>query len=92
MEGRPNVVRPRTARQMNKEWRGGKRECIHPGVEGVTVRVDVDEVHEGEDERGDSDEDRPERDEEVCERGIDDRWVISNVFENVEPVASNDDG
>ena len=58
----------------------------------MTVRADVDEVHDGEDERGDSDGYWPERDEEVREGGVDDRWVASDVFEDVEPVALNDDG
>ena len=53
---------------------------------------DVDKVHDGEDQRGDSDEDWPEGDEEVGERGVDDRWIASDVFEDVEPVALNDDG
>ena len=57
----------------------------------MTVSSDVDEVHDGKDERGDSDEDRPEGDEEVGERGIDDRWVTPHAFENVEPVSWNDD-
>ena len=56
------------------------------------VSSDVGEGHYVKDERGDSDEDWPERDEEVGERGVDDRWVASDVFENVEPVALNDDG
>ena len=58
----------------------------------MTVSSDVDKVHDGEDQRGDSDEDWPERDEEVGERGVDDRWIASDVFEDVEPVALNDDG
>ena len=32
----------------------------------MTVASDVDEVHDGEDEGGDSDEDGPEGEEEVC--------------------------
>ena len=56
----------------------------------MAVRADVDEVHDGEDDIDDSDEDRPERDEEVCERGIDDRWEASDIFEDVEPMALND--
>ena len=58
----------------------------------MMVRTDVDEVDDGEDERGNSDEDWPEREEEVGERGVDDRRAASDVFENVEPVTLNDDG
>ena len=54
--------------------------------------ADVGEVHDGKYERGDSDECWPERDEEVGERGVEDRWVASDVFENVEPVSLNDNG
>ena len=57
----------------------------------MKVGADVDEVH-GEDEKGSPDEYWPERDEEVGERGVDDRRVTSDVFENVEPVALNEDG
>ena len=56
----------------------------------MVVSSDIGKVHD-EDERGNSDEDRPERDEEVRERGIDDRWVASDVFESVEPVTLSDD-
>ena len=59
----------------------GRGRTFHPGVESVAVSSDVDEVHDGEDERGDVDEDRPDGDEEVGERGVDDRWVASVVFE-----------
>ena len=55
----------------------------------MVVRSDVGEGHYGKDERGDSDEDWPLRDEEVCERGADDRRAASDVFENVEPVSLN---
>ena len=78
------------------EWgrgeEGGGGRAFHPGVEGVTVSLDVNEVHDGEDKRGDSDEGRPEGDKEVLERGVDDRWVASDVFEDVEAVVLNDDG
>ena len=53
----------------------------------MVVSSDICEVHD-EDERGDPDEDRPERDEEVRERGIDDRWVTSDVFESVEAMTT----
>ena len=56
----------------------------------MAVEAEVAEVHGREDEGGDSDEDWPERDEEVCQRGVDDRWVASDVFEDVEPMSLND--
>ena len=52
----------------------------------MKVGSDVAKVRDREDERGDSDEDRPERDEEVCRRGVDNGWTASYVFEDVEPV------
>ena len=68
---------------------GGGR-AFHPGVESVAVSSNVGGVHNCEDKRGDSDEDRPERDE-VGEQGVDNRWVTSYVFENIEPVSLNND-
>jgi len=58
----------------------------------VTVESDVGKVHECEDEGGESDEDWPEGDEEVCQGGVDDGRVASYVFEDVEPVSLNDKG
>ena len=57
----------------------------------MTVRSDVEKVHDGEDERGDSDEDRPERDEEVRQRGVDNGRIASYVLVDVEPVSLNND-
>lgn len=57
----------------------------------MTAALGVVEVHGGEDEGGDSDEDWPEGDEEVRQRGVDDRWVAPYIFENVEPMALNDE-
>ena len=49
----------------------------------MTVAPDVGEVHDGEDERGDSDEDWPEGDEDICQGGVGDRWVTAYVFKDV---------
>lgn len=69
----------------------GRCRALHPGVESVTAALGVVEVHDGEDEGGDSDEDWPEGDEEVRQGGVDDRRVASYIFENVEPMTLDDD-
>ena len=58
----------------------------------MTVTSDVEEVHGSKDERGDSNEDGPESDEEVRQSCVDDRWVASYIFEDIEPVSLNNDG
>ena len=58
----------------------------------MTVTSDVKEVHGSKDKRGDSNEDGPKSDEEVRQSGVDDRWVASYIFEDVESVALNNDG
>ena len=58
----------------------------------MTVVPDIGEVHGDETEQGDSDEEGPERDEDVRQRGVDDRWVTSYVLEDVKPVSLNDNG
>ena len=57
----------------------------------MTVALGVEVVHDREYKRGDSDEDWPESDEEVCQGGIDNRRVAPYVFEYVEPMTLNDD-
>ena len=58
----------------------------------MMVKSDVGRVHDGEDERGDSDKDWPERDGEARESGVDDYRVESDGFKNVGPMSSLDDG
>ena len=58
----------------------------------MTVESDVAEVHDREGEGSNADEDWPERDKEVCQRGVDDGRIASYVFKNVEPVSLNDNG
>lgn len=58
----------------------------------MTTTLGVREVHDREDKRGDSDEDWPERDEEVRQGGADDRRVASHIFKYVKPVTLNDNG
>ena len=57
----------------------------------MATALGVVEVHDGEDEGGDSDEDWPECDEEVCQGGVDDGWVAPYILENVEPMTLDDD-
>ena len=58
----------------------------------MTVESDVAEVHDREGEGSNADEYWPEGYEEVGQRGIDDGWIASYVFKNVEPVSLNDNG
>ena len=58
----------------------------------MTVTPDVADVQGCEDKQGDSDEDWPERDEEVSQGGVDQGRVTSDIFEDIEPVSLNDNG
>lgn len=58
----------------------------------MTVESNVADVHDGEDECGESDKDGPEGDEEVRQGGVDDGRIASYVFQDVKPVPLNNDG
>lgn len=58
----------------------------------MAVESDVTEIHDGEDEGGESNEDGPEGEEEVGQGSVDDCRIASYVFQDIKPVSLNDDG
>lgn len=58
----------------------------------MTVAIKVGCIQGDKDERGDPDEDRPERDEEVGQGSVDDGRVASYILKDIEPVSLDDNG
>jgi len=58
----------------------------------VTVAIEVGCIQGDKDERGDPDEDWPERDEEVGQGSVDDGRVASYILKDIEPVSLDDNG